>query len=270
MDQLPTAGSRKPSASSGQIALVIGLEIVGCLESGSTTSFFSCLGRACFRSRSPLSRLSLDLCLSNDNRPSSVLSLVPNEVYRSPFVQTWAAPCPCSTNSRTKTPESSRLSPGLYLLGSDWLSSVSPVPHGAIHSSHSDVSSFLSLFDESLTKTPESSWHLPGYAFEGRLIIERFPSTQRSGRFFRSDGGSFCSLFDESPAETPQSFGQPSALDLLDDELTIERSSSVVRSMELQCLGTSWTRIFYQPGFVCKLQRTELRSRDHRKCGAYT
>jgi len=111
MDQLPTAGSRKPSASSGQIALVIGLEIVVRLASGSTTSFFSYRGRACFRSRSPLLGLSLDLCLSNDNRHSSVLSLVPNEVYRSPFVQTWAAPCPCSTNSRTKTPESSRLHP---------------------------------------------------------------------------------------------------------------------------------------------------------------
>jgi len=56
MDQLPTAGSRKPFASSGQIALVIGLEIVVCLESGSATSFFSCRGRAYFRSRSPLPR----------------------------------------------------------------------------------------------------------------------------------------------------------------------------------------------------------------------
>ncbi len=44
MDQLPTAGSRKPFASSGQIALVIGLEILMCLELGSATSLFSCRG----------------------------------------------------------------------------------------------------------------------------------------------------------------------------------------------------------------------------------
>lgn len=103
--------------------------------------------------------------------------------------------------------------------------------------------------------------------FKGRSIIERFPSTQRGVPLFSLGRGQLLVLVRRISNEEATQLQAKICFLSFGDEWTIERFSNVVPSKELQYLVVVG-RESYQPGFVCKLQRTELRSRDHRKCGA--